>query len=102
MFTNYYIYSRGYFYSLYFSLQGTPADFKVMTSSPLIVTSPSPTAEVELFIMKDTVTLEGIENFNVTLELAGRFPMMSFSGAMNEFFINHVQVFIEDTTSMGK
>ena len=69
-----------------------------MAASPLMVTSYDPTGDVVIFIKADNVTMEGTEIFNVTLELTGRYPPMSFSEASNEFFINHIQVFIEDKT----
>ena len=82
------------------SAEGTSADFRVMAPSSLVVSSLAPTAVVELFILTDDVALEGVEDFKLTLNLTFRYPFMSFTGARNEFFVNTIQVFIEDRTSL--
>ena len=60
------------------------------------MTSYDPTGDVMILIKTDDVAMEGTEIFNVTLELTSRHPLTSFTDARNEFFINHIQVCIED------
>ena len=79
----------------------TSADFTVVAASPLIVTSYDPTGDVVMLIKTDNVAMEDIEGFNVTLELTGRYPLTSFTVARNEFFVNHIQVCIEDRTGIN-
>ena len=69
-----------------------------MAASTLLVTSNAQTVSVEMLIKVDNVTMEGTEKFNVTLELTNRHPLTSFAEARNEFFVNHIQVSIEDRT----
>ena len=76
----------------------TLADFTVVAASPLIVTSYDPTGDVIMLIKNDDVAMEDTEDFNVTLELTSRHPFTSFTDARNEFFVNHIQVCIEDRT----
>ena len=82
--------------------QDKSADFTVVAPSTLILTRYAPTVAVEMLIKTDNVAMEGTETFNVTLNLTGRHPLTSFTDARNEFFINHIQVSIEDRTGRNE
>lgn len=82
--------------------QDISADFAVVTASILILTSYAPVVAVEILIKTDNVAMEDTEMFNVTIKLTGRHPLTSFTEARNEFFVNHIQVSIEDRTGKSK
>ena len=87
---------------LSFTAIGASNDYRVIASPPPQITNANPTTTIALIIESDNVALEGVEYFNVTLNITNTFGtgIPQFDGtARNEFFCDNLMVCIEDETS---
>ena len=81
-----------------FTAAGSSDDYRVLLPSPFIISNFAPTLVIQLIIQSDQVALEGLEFFNVTLDIVNRLGPAFDGSARNAFFLNNLQVFIEDRT----